>query len=111
MQVSTKNSILFCEYQTTVEMVNTGRARNVFAQEYLHEICYLTAKANLVIKMVHKPGMDNRISDCLSRWYLGQNYVEQFMKETEGMRVKEIRFKQEHFHFFQQLVKHIVILC
>ena len=51
-----------------MEIVNTGRASNAFAQACLREICYITARANAVIKLVHISSDANRISDCLSRW-------------------------------------------
>ena len=76
-----------------------GRAKNVFAQECLREICYLTAKHNMVIKLVHKPGCDNRISDMLSRWHLGKEYEVAFMKETEGKRKTEKIVTNKLFKF------------
>ena len=81
-----KNFLIHCDNQVTVEVVNSGRARNKFTHACLREICFTTAKNNAQIKVVYLEGISNRIPDCLSRWDKGQIYRDQFRELTQGWR-------------------------
>ena len=67
-KIRNRNVMALCDNEVSVEVVNTGKARNRFAQACLREICFITARNNAVIKLVHISSETNRISDCLSRW-------------------------------------------
>ena len=54
----------------TVMAVNSGASRNKWIQTCLCKICWLTARANCMVKAVHIKGVTNRINDCLLRWDL-----------------------------------------
>ena len=71
---SNRNFLCYCDNRVTVEVVNTGKANNRFAQACLRKICFITAKHNAVVKVVHIIGVDNRISDCLSCWGKDNSY-------------------------------------
>ena len=63
-RVKDKNILAYCDNAVSVEVVNMGRARNRFSQACLREICYLMAKSNSVLKLVHISSENNRICDC-----------------------------------------------
>ena len=67
-RIENRNVLAYCNNEVSVEVVNLGRANKHFTQACLREICYLTAKANTVIKLVHISSEANRISDYLLRW-------------------------------------------
>ena len=98
-RLKNKHALLFCDNQVSCETINAGKARNEFAQDCLREICYLTARENSVIKLVFKPGTDNRIPDFLSRWHLGKKYRDNFKKETGDSAKCEIRVHEHMFSF------------
>ena len=60
-RIENRNLLAYCDNQTSVEIVNSGAAKNQFAQGCLWEICYLLAHQNAMIKMVHLSSAENRI--------------------------------------------------
>ena len=97
-KISDKNVLAYCDNAVSVEVVNSGRASNRFTQACLREICYITAKANAVIKLVHISSETNRISDCLSRWD-DKSKQEQFWTLTKGKKVRFIKVPLKYFEF------------
>ena len=93
------NLLLKCDNYSTVEVINRGHANKAFTQHCLHEIVWLTAKNNVLIKMCHCPEVNNRISDFLSRWHLNVKYEELFKKETMGRKVTAKTIRNEMFLF------------
>ena len=81
-KIRNKHFLVYCDNQATVEIINTGRAKNEFARECLREICYITATANAMVKVVHQRGTENKIADFLSRWNKGPQYRENFEEMT-----------------------------
>ena len=77
------NFLIYCDNKVTVEVLNAGKAKNKFSQACLQEACYITAKNNAVMKVVHLEGSLNRIPDCLSRWNKGGKYKKLFAKLTD----------------------------
>ena len=67
-KIKNRNVLAYCDNLSSVDVVNSGKAKNRFSQACLREICYITAKCNAVVKLVHISSECNRISDCLSRW-------------------------------------------
>ena len=93
-----RNILAFCDNQVSVDVVNSGAASNRFSQACLREICFLMAKLNAVLKLVHLKGQDNRICDSLSRWgETGQE--ERFYKLTEGIHVEFVKINDTDFEF------------
>ena len=41
-KIKNKNVLVFCDNSSTVDIVNTGKARNPFSQQCLREICWFT---------------------------------------------------------------------
>ena len=94
-----KNMLMHCNNQATMEIVNTGRAKNRYAQACLRELCYLTAMYNTVIKVVHQRGQENRICDYLSRWHLDPDYAKKFKEITTGFVLEEYTVEKSDFLF------------
>ena len=84
-KIRNKSILMYCDNQTTVDIVNSGRASNEFAQACLREICFITARNNALIRVIHVNGVDNRISDSLSRWS-SRAHRQRFYHETQGGR-------------------------
>ena len=97
-RVKDKNILAYCDNAVSVEVVNMGRARNRFSQACLQEICYLMAKSNSVLKLVHISSENNRICDCLSR-FEDVNKRFQFETLTRGWEVKFKDVLQNLFKF------------
>ena len=97
-KLENRNVLAFCDNEVSVEVVNSGRACNRFAQSCLRELCYLNATNNAVIKLIHLPGSENRIADCLSRWGK-QEKRQEFEELTKGAEISFTEVTEEHFRF------------
>ena len=51
-KIRNKHMLIHCDNKATVDIINMGKAKNKFAQDCLHEICYLTTTENAMIKVV-----------------------------------------------------------
>ena len=94
-----RNCLIYCDNKVTVDVINSGSAKNHFTQACLREICYLTAKLNAMIKVVHLEGISNRIPDSLSRWNLGKKYQDRFLQLTAGQETNRVYLNQRMFEF------------
>ena len=63
---------VYCDNEATVLVINSGKSRDRFMQQCLRELCYVTAKAQCVLRAVHLPGVQNRLPDLLSRWQISK---------------------------------------
>ena len=77
-----KNLLMHCDNESTVYILNSGRSKCDFAQDVLREIRFLSAQNEARIRTDHIEGLNNRISDCLSRWDLDAKYRTEFFKLT-----------------------------
>ena len=93
------NILMYCDNQPTCDVINTGKAKNTFAQNILREVCYLMAQINSVVKMAYKPGKTNRIADACSRIDLDLKYVGEFEEATKGLNPKQIFVYEGLFDF------------
>ena len=97
-----KNILIYCDNHTSVQVLHHGRLDCTFMQWCLREIRYHSAKFNFRIRAVHLKGVDNRISDCLSRWHLSQSYSDTFYEATKSLKFN--RNNSFEFWNFQFLV-------
>ena len=81
--------LMHCDNQCTVDVINKGRASNRITQDLLREICFISASANAWIKMVFRPGVDNRIADFCSRIDLDDSYRAKLWEETKPGPITE----------------------
>ena len=96
--IRNRNILAYCDNEVSVEVVNSGRARNRFSQACLREICFISARNNAWIKLVHVSSENNRISDCLSRWENKQKR-DVFRDITRGKNVKFCNVDHKLFEF------------
>ena len=88
-KIRNSNILMYCDNQTTVDIVNSGSASNNFAQKCLRELCWITAGENAVVKVVHRPGVQNRIADFCSRMDVDDSMISKFKQETSHLSATE----------------------
>ena len=66
--------IIRSDNTTVVSEANTGSSVSPYRQKLLHEIWYLSSLHHFELSVVHVPGVENEICDCLSHWHLDPNY-------------------------------------
>ena len=98
-KLKNRNFLLFCDNKASCDIINTGKAKNRFAQDCLREICYICAQNNMVVKLVHRIGSENRIPDLLSRFHLGEKFRNQFFHEPKGTRKTVTKIRDSDFKF------------
>ena len=98
-KITNKNILAFCDNQSTIQVINHGRANNSFAQRCLREIVYITAHHNAVIRAVYIATDRNRIPDSLSRWWEGKYQQNRFRTLTKDLNVSEILVRDDDFEF------------
>ena len=98
-RVKNANILAYCDNQSSVDIVNSGKARNKFAQSCLRETVFLLAHNNAVLKLVYLSSESNRIPDALSRWWMGHEQQQRFRKLTHHIDTKEDIVNRELFRF------------
>ena len=85
---------VYCDNEATVLVINSGKSRDRFMQQCLRELCYVTAKAQCVLRAVHLPGVQNRLPDLLSQWQISRQAREQFRELTAGRNMTQVRAQE-----------------
>ena len=65
-----KRLIIRSDNTTVVSEVNTSCSVSPYRQKLLREIWYLSSLHHFELSVIHVPGIEIEISDCLSRWHL-----------------------------------------
>jgi hypothetical protein len=78
------NFNIFCDNETSVRNLNSGKSKIPITQSILREIRFHTSQAQFQIKAKHLPGKENRIADCLSRWHLDTSFQQEFYNLTSS---------------------------
>ena len=78
-QLGRAKIIVCCDNDATVQVINSGKSTDAFMQCCL---CYLTAKAQCVVRAEHFPGVQNRLLDLLSRWFVNAQVQDRFHELT-----------------------------
>jgi hypothetical protein len=84
-----KRILIKCDNMVSVDALNNLKTRNRMLQACVRHILYVCGQNNFLVKMVHVPGCDNRVSDALSRWHLDQVYIDQFHTLTQGRFIQQ----------------------
>ena len=84
-----QNILVYCDNQTTVTALQSGRVSCPFMQKCLREIRFHSAKLNFRVRAVYLTSADNRLADSLSRWHLLPKYKEIFLQENKQLRLTE----------------------
>ena len=87
--LSGQNVLLYCDNQTTIIALQSGRVSCPFMQKCLREIRFHSAKLNFRVRAVYLASADNCLADSLSRWHLSPKYKDIFMQENKRLRLKE----------------------
>ena len=97
-KIEGKNVLLQCDNESTVQVVNLGKAHNEFTQHCLREIVWLTARNNAWIKVHFIPGVRNRFADWCSRLHLNSKYWNWLKKEYQG-NITQVYTNESMFKF------------
>ena len=98
--IANLNVLIYCDNQTTVQVLQTGRVSCPFMQKCLREIRFHSAKFNFRVRAVYLNTTDNRLADCLSRWHLASNYSKTFLDLTKTFKLTETSVKNFAIHEF-----------
>ena len=85
-----RNILVYCDNQTSVNILCNGCVNCTFMQKCLREIRYHSANFNFRIRAVYLHGEDNRISNSLSRWHLSESCRDEFRKATKNLNLSEM---------------------
>ena len=77
-----KKLVVNCDNSNSVLVLSHGYSKDPFMQACLREIYFVAAINEFQIRGNSVSGVDNRISDYLSRWYQGMSMRDLFYKET-----------------------------
>jgi len=91
--------VIDCDNKVSVDVINSGRAKDVFLLKCLRELVWLAAIYEFEIKARHIPGVTNRLPDLLSRWCLSSNAQQEFFKITKGIQLTPCVIKDDLFRF------------
>ena len=73
-----KQLVFFCDNESSVYLLNSGKARMPFMQQCLREISFQAATHDFQLRGRHIAGEENRIPDWLSRWHLNPAFPQKF---------------------------------
>ena len=80
---------IFCDNLSSVTVLNSGRSKDPFLLECMREVAFVAAQCQFEIKAVHLPGVENRVPDLLSRWYIDHKSRTKFFDIVHnGIEVK-----------------------
>ena len=88
-KICRRNILIYCDNKTTVDGLKSGISKNRFSQACLRNILHFAAVRDFQIRAVHIEGVNNWISDCLSRWNLHEKYRKEFHSLTKDINTKE----------------------
>ena len=92
-----KNVLIYCDNKTIVDCLCSSKSKCPFSQACLHNILHHCALNDLQITAVHIDGVNNCLSDCLSRWDLDKNYQEEFHRLTTRIETHECVIENKEF--------------
>ena len=83
--------VMHCDNLSVVQVLNSGRSRDMFLQGAMREVAFLAAEGEFQVHLVHVPGVTNRVPDWLSRWYMGDGVSQpKFRDHARGHGLKHI---------------------
>ena len=82
--------VMKCDNESVVNVLNFGRARDMFLQAGLREAAFLQATYRFELRVVHLTSQQNEVSDWLSRWWssTARKAFREFSGEKSLRRVK-----------------------
>ena len=88
---------IWCDNEASVACINNGRARDIFMQQWLREICYLSTINKCWLKAVYLTSAENRIPDLLSHWEIDLTVRAQLIEYAQGKKLREVTVNHDHF--------------
>ena len=73
-----EKAVFLCNNIASVIVLNSRHSHDHFSQKCLREVCLLAARFEFLIRAVHIAGIDNPVSDALSRWLLKASHQAAF---------------------------------
>ena len=67
-----------CDNEAAVQVVRSGRTRDVFMLRCLRQLWLTSARYDLELHVSHIPGVHNVFPDCLSRWDVDSTFHRKF---------------------------------
>ena len=93
---------MHCDNEVAVTVLNTACSHAPFLLSCLREIELLAAKHEVEIRGNHIPGIENRVSDALSRWDMDPKFEQVFWDQVKGLPAKERFVYQGLFQFLAE---------
>ena len=97
-----KKLVINCDNKVTVLSVNAGFSRDIVIQKCLREIHKVLAVHSCELKTEHILGVNNRISDALSRWHLNKKFEIDFNKLTHGVSTERCQVNDDVWRFLME---------
>ena len=96
-KLTRKRITIFCDNKPTVITISSGKTKCPFMQGCLRELCFWLAKADCQLRVVHLSSEENRLPDLLSRAPIKPNALDDFLKLTKHMVMKQVVVPGELF--------------
>ncbi|KAK6185744.1 hypothetical protein SNE40_007908 [Patella caerulea] len=80
-QLANKRVRILCDNQACMHILNNGTGRDANLLELARQIWFICANNNLQIRVDYVTSADNRLSDCLSRWSVSDNFSQMFYND------------------------------
>ena len=90
---------VFCDNMASVNVINSGATRDIFQQKCLREMLFFAAKNQFEIRSCHIAGVDNRVSDLLSRAHLDRVLENRNRQCIQNLGLKQVFIPAETFNF------------
>lgn len=89
-----KKVLIYSDNMVTVQVFNTGKAQNSYLQTCLREAAFVLCSEEAELRTIHIAGIENRVTDMLSRWHTKPSFEISFWNEM---------FKSNKLHVIKQV--------
>ena len=90
---------ILCDNASSVQVLNKGVTKDGFQANCLREIAFMASKNEFSIRARHVPGVENRITDLLSRWESTAQAELKLRELTKGYWLIKEKITEEIFYF------------
>ena len=94
---------IFCDNESVVHVLNSGKTKDDFLGSCLREIWLEVSMAGFELRAIHLPGVDNRVAHWLSRWELHPKYKHEFYKYIGDEVFVELEVTLDMFEFSDKI--------
>ena len=87
-----KRILIKCDNQAVVSVLTSGRTSDLTLGAIARNIMMETATYDIDLQVIHVLGVDNKIADLLSRWYITSNphiRLKQFISDPEWIQLPD----------------------